>query len=105
MRNEIKWLNEHDNSHDEDGSADERGGVETSLTVSVLSLSLVHLSSAVLAASAHAETHADDGRENHERDTDGRTYEKSRLVVDPLRSDKVRTIIISPHILFLETLD
>lgn len=71
-------------SRDEDGGGDERGGVETSLTVGVLPLSLVHLPSAVLAAPTHAETRAYDGDEDHEDDTDGCTYEESGLVVDPL---------------------
>lgn len=72
-------------SHDEDGRGHEGGGVEPSLTVGVLPLSLVHLASAVLAAPAHAETRADDGREDHDQDSDRRAYEEPHLVVDPLR--------------------
>lgn len=72
-------------SHDEDGRGHEGGGVEPSLTVSVLPLSLVHLAPAVLAAPAHAETHADDGREDHDQDSDRRAHEEPHLVVDPLR--------------------
>lgn len=74
-----------ENSRDKDGSDDERGGIETSLAVSVLSLSLVHLPSTVVTASTHTETHADDGREDHKHDTDARTYEKSCLIADPLQ--------------------
>lgn len=84
---------DHDNSHDEDGSGDEWGSVETSLTVSVLSLSLVHLPSTVLTASTHTEAHANDGCEDHKQDADCPTYEKSRLVVRPLPGDKSRTVL------------
>lgn len=91
------WKEDGDDSHDEDGGGDERGSVETPLTVDVLSLSLVHLPSAVLTASTHAETHAYDGGEHHEHDTDGRTYEETGLVVDPLQEDRIHTIIIHSH--------
>lgn len=100
----IKTKADGENSHDEDGGGDERGGVETSLTVGVLSLSLVHFPSAVLTASTHTETHAYDGREHHEQDPDGRTYEESGLVVDPLQEDGIHAIIILPHIVIFETL-
>lgn len=57
----------------------------------------MHLPSAVLTASAHTETHAYDGGEHHKQDTDGPTYEESCFVVDPLREDRIQTIIILPH--------
>lgn len=78
-------------SHDEDGRGHEGGGVEPSLTVSVLPLSLVHLASAVLAAPTHAETRADDGREDHDQDSDRRAYEEPHLVADPLRVGRRET--------------
>lgn len=72
------------NSHDEDRCGDERGGVEPSLAVSVLPLSLMHLTSTVFAAPTHAETRADDGREDKDQDSDCSAYEEPHLVVDPL---------------------
>lgn len=76
-----------DDSHNEDGGADERGGVETSVAVSVFPLSLMHLPSAVIAASAHAEAHGYDGSEDHKQDAKACTYEESRLVLDPLQGE------------------
>lgn len=75
-------------SHDEDGGGDQRGGVEPSLTVGVLPLSLVHLAATVLAAAAHAEAGADDGREDQEQDPHRGAYEEAHLVVDPLREGR-----------------
>lgn len=95
------WKEDDDDSHDEDGCGDERGRVETPLTVDVLSLSLVHLPSAVVTASTHTETQAYDGGEDHEHDTDGRTYEETGLVVDPLQEERIHTITIRPHIVIL----
>ena len=81
----LKKMMSREDSHDEDGGCDEWGGVEASLAVGVLSLSLVHLPSAVLTTSTHTEEHAYDGGEHHDHNTDGRTYEESGLVVDPLK--------------------
>lgn len=97
----IKTINKHDDkgdnrdSHDEDGGGDERGGIETSLTVGVLPLSLVHLPSAVLTTSTHTETCAYDGGEDHKQDADGRTDEEASLIVNPLQGEKIYLIIIS----------
>lgn len=90
---------EKNDSHNEDGGGDERGGEETSLAVDVLSLSLVHLPSAVVTAPAQTETQADDGGEDQEDDADGRTYEESGLVVDPLQEEEIfiRSQIASLH--------
>lgn len=74
-----------DDSHDEDGRGDERGGVESPLTVEVFPLPLVHLPPTVLAAAAHAEAHSNDGGEDHEGDAQGGAYEESCFVVDPLQ--------------------
>lgn len=73
-----------DDSHDEDGGGDEGGGEEASVTVGVLPLPLMHLASAVVAASTHAEARGDDGREDHEHDAGDGAYQEPGLVMDPL---------------------
>lgn len=83
----MKKTDDDGDSRDEDGGADERCCIETSLAVGVLPLSLVHLPSTVLTAPTHTEAHADDGCEDHKDDSDGGTDEKSSLVVDPLRDE------------------
>lgn len=86
-------------SHDEDGGGDERGRVEAPLAVGVLPLPLVHLPPAVLTAPAHAEAHADDGREDHKQDADGGACEEPGLVVGPLPgTGGFRLSIIVHHI-------
>lgn len=92
--NLMKMINDSDDSHDKDGGGDERGSVETSLTVNVLPLSLVHLPSTVFTAPTYAEAHANDGGKDHEYDTDGCTYKESCLVVDPLQEDSIYSINI-----------
>lgn len=87
-------VNSGGDSHDEDGGGDERGGVETSLTVGVLPLPLVHLPSTVLTAATHTETCANDGSEDHEHNADGPTYEETSLVVDPLQGHRIHPITI-----------
>lgn len=64
---------EDDNSHDEDGGGDKRGGEETSVAVCVFPLPLMHLTSAVITASTHAETRGYDGSQDHKHDANART--------------------------------
>lgn len=73
-------------SHSRD---DQRGGEEQSSqqaapAVCVLPLALVHLSTAVVAAAAHAEEEPDDGHQNGEQQANRRTYQEADLVVDGL---------------------
>lgn len=75
-------------SHSRD---DQRGGEEQSSqqaapTVCVLPLALVHLSTAVVAAAAHAEEEPDDGHQNGEQQANRRAYQEADLVVDGLGS-------------------
>lgn len=83
----------NDDSHDEDGCSNQRGGIETSVTVCVFPLSLMHLPSTVITASTHAEAHSYDGDKDHKHDAEGCTYEKSRLVLDPLREESIHPVI------------
>lgn len=77
-----------DDLHDEDGGSDERGRVETPLTVGVLPLPLVHLTPTVLTTSTHAEKCAYQGGEDHHQKANGGTYEESSLIVDPLEEER-----------------
>lgn len=49
----------------------------------------MHLPSTVVTASTHTEAHADEGHEDHKHDADARTYEKPRLVADPLQKNGI----------------
>ena len=71
-------------SHDEDGGDDERGGEEASLAVGVLPLPLVHLPPAVVAAATHAEAGAHDGHQHQEQQAQGTAHQEARLVVHAL---------------------
>lgn len=70
----------NDDSHDEDGCSNQRGGIETSVTVCMFPPSLMHLPSTVITASTHAEAHSYDGDKDHKHDAEGCTYEKSGLL-------------------------
>lgn len=75
-------------SHSRD---DQRGGEEQSSqqaapAVCILPLALVHLSTAVVTAAAHAEEEPDDGHQDGEQQADRRTHQEADLVVDGLGS-------------------
>lgn len=76
----------HKHSRDDEGGGEQERGKQSSLAVCVFPLSLVHLSSAVIAAAAHAEEQSDQRYEHKEENPHDSTHHKAQLIVNHLHN-------------------
>lgn len=71
-------------SRDDQWGGEEQSSQQAAPAVCILPLALVHLSTAVVTAAAHAEEEPDDGHQNGKQQANRRTYQEADLVVDDL---------------------
>lgn len=76
----------HKHSRDDEGGGEQQRGEQSSLTVCILPLPLVHLSPAVIAAAAHTEEQSDQRYQHNEENPHDSTHHKAQLIVNHLHN-------------------